>query len=204
LADRIAIGRDRSVEVREQVAHLQAVRLAHRALEERRGHAEADEALVGVRQKRTADRVHDVERELDDDVLARCLSVGHHVAVLLLEFWIHDRHRDVDRFRMTARVVGVVGERAERKRKLVDVTRIAQQRFDEIAGADVVHQVAEELVAERVVTEILNHRAAVRERARTYEILRRCARETLLEQWFEKFVPGDVDRRFVGEDRIGR
>jgi hypothetical protein len=71
---------------------------------------------------------------------------------------------DIDRFRMTAGVVGVVGERAEREGELVDVARVAQQRFDEVARADVVHEVAEELVAERVVAQILNHRSAVRER----------------------------------------
>jgi hypothetical protein len=50
-----------------------------------------------------------------------------------------------------------VGERAECKRELVDVARIAQQRFDEVPRPNVVHEVAEELVPERVVAEILNH-----------------------------------------------
>ena len=125
--------------------------------------------------------MHDVERELDDDVLVRCLRVGHDVAELALELGIHDRHGDVDRFRMTAGVVGVVGERAEREGELVDVARVAQQRFDEVARADVVHEIAEELVAERVVAQILNHRSAVRERARLKQIVGRCAREALLE-----------------------
>ncbi len=115
--------------------------------------------------------MHDVERELDDDVLVRRLRVGHDVAVLSLELGIHNRHGDVDRLRVPGGVVGVVSQGAECERELVDIARIAQQRFNEVARADVVHQVAEELVAERVITEILNHRSAVRERARTHEIL---------------------------------
>ena len=74
---------------------------------------------------------------------------------------------------MAARVVGVVGERAQRERELVDVARVPDQRFDEVAGSDVVHEIAEELVAERVVAQILNHRSAVRERPRANEIVRR-------------------------------
>ena len=62
---------------------------------------------------------------------------------------------------MAGVVGGVVRERAERERVLVDVARLADHRLDEVAGADVVQQVAEEMAAERVVAEILNHRSAV-------------------------------------------
>ena len=85
---------------------------------------------------------------------------------LRFELRIHQRHGAIDRHRMPAVVGRVVTERAEREGVLVDVLRIAYQRFDEIAGADVVQQVAEEMAAERVVAKVLDDAAAVRVGAR--------------------------------------
>ena len=49
---------------------------------------------------------------------------------------------------------------------------VAQQRLDEVAGADVMQEVAEESAAERVVPEILDDRTAVGERTRAQERVR--------------------------------
>ena len=72
---------------------------------------------------------------------------------------------------MTEVVGRVVRERAERERVLLEIARVVNQRLDEIARPDVVHEVAEEMVAERVVAEILDDRSAVRERARVLEVV---------------------------------
>ena len=74
-------------------------------------------------------------------------------------------------------VGGVVRQRAEREGVLVDVVRFAQQRFHEVAGADVVHQVAEKVVPERIVAKVLNHRSAVRVRARPKNLVGRGPRK---------------------------
>ena len=58
----------REILVGEDVLHLDAVGLAEGALEERRRHLEADEAVIRLRQIGAGRGLHDVERELDDDV----------------------------------------------------------------------------------------------------------------------------------------
>ena len=148
--------------------------------------------------------MHDIEGEFDDDVLARRLGVGDDVAAFVLQFGKYDRDGDVDRFRMPAGVVGVVGECAQRERELVQIARASLSSAPtKSPERDVVHEVAEELVAERVVAEILNHRSAVRERPRESD-RRRGARKSPLEQRLQRRVPRDVNGRFVTEDRVWR
>jgi hypothetical protein len=67
---------------------------------------------------------------------------------------------------MTDVVGDVMGQGAEGEGQLVDVSRIANHRLDKVAGARVVQEVAEKLVAERIVANVLNHRSAVRVRMR--------------------------------------
>ena len=67
---------------------------------------------------------------------------------------------------MSRQVVRVVRQRAKRERVFVHIRRLAHERLDEVSRPDVVQQVAEEMTAERVVAEILNHRTAVRIRPR--------------------------------------
>jgi hypothetical protein len=86
-----------------------------------------------------------------------------------------------------------VGHRAEGEREFVDRPGVANQRFDEIAGADVVHEVSKELVTERVVAQVLNDRSAVGEGTRTLHIGRRRLRKSLAKERYEEVVPGGVD-----------
>ena len=104
-------------------------------------------------------------------MLARSLGIGDGVAEFLLQLWKDQRHAGVHGFGMARGVVRVVRQRPERERQFVDVARITNEGFDEVAGSDVVHEVTEELVAERVVAKVLDHRAAIRERPGTKEIV---------------------------------
>ena len=99
-------------------------------------------------------------------------------------------------------VGGVMRERAEREGVLVDVVRLANQRLHEIAGADVVHQVAEEVAAERVVAKILNHRAAVGVGARLASSFARRARKAAREQRPKAGVPQRIDVGFVRQHGV--
>ena len=135
-------------------------------------------------------------------MLGTRLRVGDAVAVLRAKLGIHQRDRAIHRFGMTGVVGGVVRERAERERILVDVLRVAEEHFHEVAAADVVQQVAEQTAAERIVADVLNHRATVRERARVEQLLSRRRRETTDEERPDPRVPQRVDVRFVGQHGI--
>ena len=67
-------------------------------------------------------------------------------------------------------------------RVFVHVARIANHRLDELTRPDVVHQIAEEMTAERVVAKILDDRSAVGEGFRARQLLGGRARITLQQQ----------------------
>ena len=71
------------------------------------------------------------------------------------------RHRGVYRFRVTYGIADVVRERADSEGQFIWIPRVAQQAANEIRRSDVVRQIAKKLVAERIVAEILDGRAAV-------------------------------------------
>ena len=135
-------------------------------------------------------------------VLGR-LHVGDLVAELGPQFRERERHRSVDGERVPGNVVGVVRQRAQREGQFVDGLRVADERLDEVAGAGIVEQVAEEFVAERVVAKVLNHRAAVGERAGALEFGRRGARKASEEQRPQLAIPRRIDGRLVREHRVG-
>src|SRR5689334_14038703 len=93
-------------------------------------------------------------------------------------------------------------QRSQRERIFVQVLRFPNQVEDEVAAADVVCEIGEQLRSEWVVTHVLSDAAAIRISMRFHELLRRCIRKTLEEQSFDRCVPRRVDNRFVGEYRV--
>ena len=81
----------------------------------------------------------------------RIVRVGHFVPKLPLQFREKDRHRTVHCDRMAFDVRAVMRHSAKRKGELVQVSRFIEQGLNEIGATDVMHQVAEETAAERVV-----------------------------------------------------
>ena len=71
-----------------------------------------------------------------------------------------ERDRLVDR-RVAIDVRDIVRERAQRKGIFVGILAFSHQLQNKVPGADVMGQVAEVLVAEWVITQILNDRAAI-------------------------------------------
>jgi len=94
---------------------------------------EPDEVVVCLRQVSAIGRLDDVKGEFHHDVALRILDVGDFVAEPRAQLGIFDRHGAIDAERMASRVGDIVGEGAERKGVLVDITRIANQRLDEIS-----------------------------------------------------------------------
>src|ERR1700716_3224555 len=107
----------------------------------------------------------------------RRLRVGDSTTELRFELWIHQRDSAIDRLGMPGVVRGIVTESAQRKRVLLEVARIADQRVDEIAGANVVQKIAEETAAERIVTEVLNDAPTVDVGTRFQQLLGRRLRK---------------------------
>src|SRR5580698_11005529 len=73
---------------------------------------------------------------------------------------------------------------------------------DKVAGADVVGQVRDELVAERVVANILDDAACIGVRASLFQLCRGNTRIPAAQQRHDRTLPGKVDQLFVGEERI--
>src|ERR1700693_4433192 len=95
----------------------------------------------------------------------------------------------------------IVCQCTQRKSVFIQVSRIAKQGLNEIAGPDVVDQVAEQMAAERVVAQILNHRTTVRVGMRFLQLFRRGIREPLQKERLDRDVPCRVDNGFVRQHR---
>jgi hypothetical protein len=97
-------------------------------------------------------------------------------------------------------VADVVGEGADGEGKLVRGLGVVQEREDEVAGADVVGEVGEELVAEGVVAEVLNGTAAIGIGVRFLKLgFSKCG-EVLEKDGTDGLLPGEVDELLVGLD----
>ena len=111
--------------------------------------------------------------------------------------------RPVDGHAVALRIGGVVGQRAQREGEFVQRMRFADQVQDKISGAHVMHQVAEELAAERVVAHVLDDAARVGVGVRLQQIFGSGLGIALQQEGPDVAIPGGIDDRLVGENRIG-
>ena len=105
--------------------------------------------------------LHHIESELGFQVCGLVLRIANGLSVLSPQFGVLNGYRLVH-CRMTGDVRRVVRESAQGKRILIHVATFQDQLTDEVASARVVDEVAEFMIAERVVTEILNDGSAIR------------------------------------------
>jgi hypothetical protein len=91
---------------------------------------------------------------------------------------------------------------AQGKCVFIQVFGFCEKRKDEIAASDIMGQVAEEFAAKRIVTHVLDNRAAINIRMGLQEIFWVRIRETLQELRHNVVLPGCVDDRFMGQDRV--
>jgi len=95
-----------------------------------------------------------------------------------------------------------MAERADAEGKFVEVVDSLIRFGGEVAAADVVGEVAEEFVAERVVAEILDEAAAVGVGVGFDEFVRSGVGIALKEKRFYFVLPQDVNDLFMGEERV--
>src|SRR5580658_4922519 len=101
-----------------------------------------------------------VEAELGFQVRRFILRILDRLAKLGPQLRILDRYRLVD-CGMSGDVRGIVGQRAQRKGIFVYILTLEQQFANEVSAANVMHQIAEFLAAEWIVTQVLNDSASV-------------------------------------------
>ena len=89
-------------------------------------------------------------------------------------------------------------------RKTREMWLTINQRLDEIAGAYVMQQVAEEMASERIVAKILDDAAAIGVRSRIEELLGRDTRKARDQHLADRAVPERVDVGLVGQHGICR
>src|SRR6202041_2530699 len=110
---------------------------------------EADVGKVVNRRQAAVRNLVDVERKLRLHVSMFILTVSNNRAIFCSQFGKFDRHRVVGSHRVSYVVTDVMRQRPDRERELVSILSVAKQVNDEVAGADVMGQVRDELITER-------------------------------------------------------
>ena len=144
----------------------------------------------------------DVESELDLYVLVPGLGVVDHRAVLGSELGELDGNSDVGGAGVANCVSDVMGERANGKGQCIGVFCIAEEAYDEVAGADVVSQIGIDHVAEWVIADVLDDATAVGVGAGLFELGSSQGRIAAEQQRDDRVSPGEVDELLVSQQRI--
>ena len=93
---------------------------------------------------------------------------------------------------------------AQGERVFIDILAFEQQLANEVAAANVVHEVAEFPITERVVTEILNDGASIGVSMRLPDLIVRESRKSLEQKWLDFAAPEQVNDFFVRENGVRR
>src|ERR1051326_1892751 len=160
--------------------------------------------MVGLRSIVAACDLDHIERELYADMSTGLLVISDHITVFAPQLGVFNRNRRVHGDRMPLTVSRVMSHGAKSKRVFIAVFRFLEKVENEIAASNVVHQVAEELAAERVVAHVLNDASTVGIGMRLYQISGRGARESTQKQRLQTGVPRGINNRFMTEDGVGR
>lgn len=134
----------------------------------------------------------------------RVFAVVDAVSVLLFELGKFNRHGEIDGFGVAEIVAHIVGESADGEGQFVGGASVAEETTDEVAGADVVHQVAVEGFTERVVADILYGAAAVGVGVGFTKLRGGEIGKAGKQQRTDGGLPGEVDELFVGLKRVGQ
>ena len=101
-----------------------------------------------------------VKPELRPDMGRRIFGVGDPVAEARAKFGKGLGHGGIHG-RMSAVIGGIMRQSSQSEGQLIQVLRIGDQFGNEIPAPDIMHQVAEELAAKRIVAHVLNQAAAI-------------------------------------------
>src|SRR5437879_6138881 len=87
---------------------------------------------------------------------------------------------------------GVMGQSSQRKSVLIQIRCLANKVRDKFTAAHIMGEVAEELTAERVISDVLNQAATISEGVRGSKILCCGPAKPLLQDWLDIIFPCDV------------
>jgi hypothetical protein len=156
LADGAAIGSERKIVICENGFHVEAVGFAKRAHKQIFRHLEADKVAVRIGGVTAFGDLHDVETEFRLEMFDRRLIVGDVVAEFGFQLWVKNRDSVIGGDAVAVVVGCVMGESAQGKSVFVKRRGIAEKLLDEIAGANVMDEIAEQMAAERIVAQVLD------------------------------------------------
>ena len=198
-----AIGAESGLAGADDVGEVEAVGFVEGFAEEEAGNVEADVAEVGGGGEAALGELVDVEGKLGLDVGVGILGVVDRGTEALFEAGELDGDGKVDGGAVADGVADVMGEGADGEGEFVGGLGVAQKREDEVAGADVVGEVGEELVAEGVVAEVLDSTATVGVAVGLLDLRLGEMGEALEQDGADGGFPGEVDELFVGLDGVG-
>ena len=202
-ANAVTVDADRGLFGTDDVGEAQTVGFEEGGAEKRHGDFEAYVfEVVGWCEAAFAELI-DVEGELGLDVGVGVFGVVHGGAVLLFELGELDGDGLIDGVFMTEAVADVVGEGANGEGELIGGFRVAKEREDEVAGADVVGEFGEEGVAEGVVAEVLNGAATVGVGVGFLELGFSEGGVLLEEEGADGLFPGEVDELLMSLNGVG-
>src|SRR5580704_17620685 len=105
---------------------------------------------------------------------------------------------------MAINVGGVVCQRAQRKRVVVDVVGIAEHRHHKVTAAYVMRQIAEQRAAVRIIAQVLNDGPAIGISLGGIQFIFGSMGKFLAKQWLELRFPHHVDDGLMSENGVAK
>lgn len=181
----------------DDIVKIDAVGLKESTAQQRDRYRETNVIKIGRGREATLADLVDIKGKLRANVGMLAFAVGNDRAILFAELGELRGDGFVDGLGMADRVPDVMGERADGECQLVGGVGVANKAEDEIAGADVVGQVAKKVIAEWIVPEVLNGAAAIGEGVRLLNLYGSEFGIAFEQKRPDGLLPGQIDELFV-------
>src|SRR5437660_464394 len=197
-ADSAAVVLNCLIFILEYLPQLQTVYIQKGPVQQTLGNLKTYEVMKCLRIVALLGYLENVKAELSPDVGLGVLGIGHVVSKFGTQLGKFQRHRRIDR-RVACDVGSIVGKSTQGKRQFVQVLGIANQFLDKVSTANIVDKVAEELVAVRIITHVLNQAAAVGISVGLAQIVFGRVRIAAQQYLFDVRVPKKIDDLLMRE-----
>lgn len=202
-ADGETVTTEDGISMADNIVEVDAVGLKERPTKQGKGDGKADVFKIGGRRKVAFADLVDIKSKFGSYVGVLTLFIGDDRTVFFREFGKFYRDGLVDGLGVADGVADVVGEGADGEGELVGVMRIADEAENEISGADIVGEIAEESIAEGIIAQVLNGTAAVGVRVGFVNLRFGEGWVTFEKERTNRLFPGKIDELLVSLDRIG-
>src|ERR1700722_802192 len=155
-ADRTAIASKRRPGSAHNFVNIKSVSVRKSLFQKFPRDFESDKTKICRRRKRRITEFVNIKRKFSPNVTVGTLAIGHAGSILPVQIWKRHPRRRINRFRVPDRVAQVVRQSPNRKGVLFDGARIPKETRNKVASAHVMRQVAEKLLAEWIVTHVLD------------------------------------------------